>query len=253
MVGHAVDQSHRKASIVVGLAIDAIGLQFQVEDARQFVRAGRGHLFAEDRLATSATGAFIRGSSVQIPGLRSKPEALAVKIAAERPFLDAAGHVLEFYVRGRQTGRAPSLVERWANALYWVGEARREAADFMAVVNYGCAADGLCGAGGKANAIIEFSEAALNHKGDPTLTVNIEDAVTTVYREGRNKLAHGEMPGLFEDLAETRAIGDALLVHLFDVVTPELAEVIAKGSPILKVEEEHAYRGFLTRLRQRSP
>ncbi len=255
MVGHALDQSHRKASIIVGLAIDAIGLRFQVEDARRFVKAGRQHLFAEDRLATSTTGAFIRGSSVQMPGLGSAPGALAAKIAAERPFLDAAGRVLDVYVQGRQKGRAPYLVERWANALYWVGEARREASDFMAVVNYGCAADGLSGAGGEAKAMTEFTEAALNPKGEPTPAgiLSIEDAVTTVYREGRNKLAHGEVPGLFEDLAETRAIGDALLMNLFDVVTLELAEVIANGSPILKVGEKHAYRGFLDRLRQRSP
>lgn len=45
-----------------------------------------------------------------------------------------------------------------------------------------------------------------------------------VYREGRNKLAHGEMSGLLEDLAETRAIGDALLVNLFDAITVEACQ-----------------------------
>jgi hypothetical protein len=93
-------------------AIDAIGLRFQVEDARRFTRAGRQHLFAEDRLATSTDGAFLHGLTVQMPGLASKPGALAAKIVAERPFLDAAGGVLEAYVQGRQTGRAPHLIER---------------------------------------------------------------------------------------------------------------------------------------------
>ncbi len=253
MVGHALSQSHRKASIIVGLAIDSIGLRFQVEDARHLTKAGRQHLFAEERLATTATGAFVRGSSAQMPGLGSKPGALATKMAAERPFLDAAGRVLETYVQGRQTGRAPHLVERWANALYWVGEARREESDFMAIVNYGCAADGLSGAGGNAVAMTEFAEAALNPKAQqpPAGVLSIKDAVTMVYCEGRNKLAHGEMPGLLEDLAESRAIGDALLINLFDACTVELADIITSRPKIFEVDEKHAYRAFEERLKSR--
>jgi len=254
MTGHELSQSHFKASIFAGLAIDAIGLRFQVEDARHFTKAGRQHLFAEDRLATSINGAFLRGSSVQMAGLGSKPGALAAKMAAERPFLDAAGRVLEVYVQGRQAGRAPHLVERWANALYWFGEARREASDFMAVVNYGCAADVLSGAGGKAVAMTKFAEAALNPKGEPTPpgSLSIADAVTKVYQEGRNKLVHGEVSGLLEDVAETRSIGDVLLASLFDAVTDELAKIVASRPQILATDEKHAYRAFQERLRRRS-
>ena len=56
---------------------------------------------------------MLGGSSVQMPGLAAKPGALAAKMAAERPFLGAAGKVLDVYVQGRQAGRAPHLVERW--------------------------------------------------------------------------------------------------------------------------------------------
>jgi len=254
MSGHELGQSHHKASTIVGLAIDVIGLRFQVEDARRFTKAGRQHLFAEDRLATSTNGSFLRGSSVQIPGLGSKPGALSAKMAAECPFLAAAGRVLGAYVQDRQIGRASHLVERWANALFWFGEARREASDFMAVVNYGCAADGLSRAGGNATDLTNFAMAALNPNGEPTPagSLSIADAVTMVYREGRNKLAHGEMSGLLEDLGETRAIGDALLVNLFDAVTIELANIIASRSEILTLDENNAYRAFQVRLRQRS-
>lgn len=102
--GHDLIQSHQKASIIVGLAIDAIGLRFQVEDARRLAKAGRQHLFSEDRLATSAEGHFLKGWSMQVPGLGSAPGALAGKMNAERPFLDAAGKVLQAYVQSRQTG-----------------------------------------------------------------------------------------------------------------------------------------------------
>lgn len=98
-----------------------------------------------------------------------------------------------------------------------------------------------------------FAEAALNPKGQPTPpgSLSVADAVTRVYREGRNKLAHGEMAGLLEDLSEARAIGDALLVNLFDPVTFELAEVITKRPQILTIGEKNAYRAFEARLRQR--
>lgn len=254
MTGHSLVQSHHKASIIVGLSIDVIGLRFQLGDARCFTKAGRQHLFSEERLATSTSGVFIRGSSMQMPGLGSRPGALAAKMMAERAFLDAAGKILQSYIEGRQTGRAPHLVERWANALYWVGEARREASDFMAVVNYGCAADGLSGAGGNSFTMTKFAEAALNPKGHltPTGFQSIADAVTTVYCEGRNKLAHGEMSGLLEDLTEARTLGDDLLVNLFDVVTLELANIIDVRPQILEVDEKSAYRAFIVRLQSRA-
>ena len=253
MRGHALGQSHQKAAVIVGLAIDAVGLRFQVDEARRFTKAGRQHLYAEERLATSRSGAFVRGSSVQMPGLGSAPGALSAKMAAERPFLDAAGKVLSSFVEGRQMGRAPHLVERWANALYWVGEARREASDFMAIVDYGCAADGLSAAKGKATAITAFAESALNPKGDPTPAglLSIPKAVTKVYREGRNKLAHGEATGLFEDLTETRAIGDTLLVNLFDPVTFELALIVDTRPDVLQLDEANAYRFLDARLKKR--
>lgn len=244
MEGHEHVRSHFKASVVVGLAIDIIGLRFHVDDARLFTKAGRQHLFAEDRLATTLDGKILRGSSIQMPGLGGHPGALAAKMAGEQPFLDAAGRILQHYVDGRRSGHALHLVERWANALYWVGEARREASDFMAVVDYGCAADGLSGAGGRAKDMIAFAEAALKPINDSASDgkLTVDAAVNTVYREGRNKLAHGEMSGLLEDLAEPRAVGEALLTALFDAVTPVLADLLQNEPNLLKLDEKRAYR-----------
>jgi hypothetical protein len=244
MEGHEQARSHFKASVVVGLAIDAIGLRFQVEDARRFTKAGRQHLFAEDRFATTMDGRILRGSSVQMPGLGGRPGALSAKMAGEQSFLDAAGCILQHYVDGRRSGHALHLVERWANALYWVGEARREASDFMAVVNYGCAADGLSGAGGNAGDMTSFAETALKPASEtvPEGALTVDAAVNKVYREGRNKLAHGEMSGLLEDLAEPRAVGESLLSALFDVVTPVLADLLQNEPNLRKLDEKRAYR-----------
>lgn len=250
---HELDQSHRKASVIVGLAIDAVGMRFHVDAARKFTRMGRQHLYSEERLASTPDGRFLSGSSIEMPGLGAKPGALATKMAAEQPFLDDAGEVFTAYLAGRQTGSAPHLVERWMNALYWFGEARREASDFMAVVDYGCAVDGLSGAGGVATEMVKFAEAALNPKGYPTPAgaLSVADAVNRLYVEGRNKLAHGETPGLLEDLSELRAIGDDHLAKLFDVITIELADFIRNKPQYLTVSEDHAFRALKARLEQR--
>ena len=251
---HEPDQSHLKASVIVGLAIDAVGVRFHANAALKFTRMGRQHLYSEERLASTPDGRFLSGWSIRMPGLGAKPGALATKMAAERPFLDNAGKIFEAYMAGRQTGSAPHLVEHWMNALYWFGEARREASDFMAVVNYGCAVDGLSGAGGVCKKIVEFAEAALNPKGEPTPagSLSVADAVERLYAGGRNKLAHGEAPGLFEDLSELRAIGDDVLAKLFNVITIELADFIRNKPDYLTISKDHAFRALKTRLEQRS-
>lgn len=81
--------------------------------------------------------------------------------------------------------------------------------------------------------------------------MSIADAVTKVYRERRNKLAHGEVAGLFEGLSQVRTVGDVLLMNLFDVVTFELSNVIDHRDVIFTLPEEHAYRALIERMKQR--
>ncbi|NTH16650.1 hypothetical protein G6L99_31550 [Agrobacterium rhizogenes] len=251
MQNHEATQSHDKASVIVGLAIDLVGLRFHVDDARRFTKVGWRHLFGEVRQATDVNGGFLQGMKAELPGLGDRPGALAAKMTAEQPFLDAAGEVLKAYVTARNSGQAPHLIERWANALYWFGEARREASDFMAVVDYGCAADGLSGAGGNIKPMKEFADAALNSKGLNPNPQAVADVVNRIYSEGRNKLAHGEVPGLFEDQAEARKLGDVLLSGLLNEVTPALAEVMKTRGDFLKISTEHAYRAFISFLKNR--
>jgi hypothetical protein len=116
----------------------------------------------------------------------------------------------------------------------------------------------LSGAGGVAKEMVAFAEVALNPKKLPDRpnSMSVAQAVNRVYREGRNKLgrnklAHGEAPGLFEDLADLRSIGDDLLAQLFDVVTVELAEALKVRKHWVQVDEKAAYRAFKIRLEQR--
>lgn len=255
-VGHEARQSHRKMSTIVGLAIYAVGLLFLADDARRFTKAGRAHLGGEIRLATALDGGqFISGSSANVPGLGSAPGTLAAKILEERDFLDAAGTILNVYLTSRQKTGAPHLVEAWANALYWIGEARREMSDFMAVVMYGCAADMLSGASGDSDKITEFVETALAPAEDSEPrddALSVDAVVKMVYDKGRSNLAHGDTPGLLEDFSEPRRVGDFLLANLFYVVTLALAEIISdERSRVLEVRKQHAYRGLKERLRRR--
>ncbi|WP_414552370.1 hypothetical protein [Stenotrophomonas forensis] len=50
------------------------------------------------------------------------------------------------------------------------------------------------------------------------------------------------MAGLLEDLAEPRAVGEALLSALFDVVTPVLADLLQNEPYLPKLDEKRAYR-----------
>lgn len=254
--GHELKQSHRKMSTIVGLAIDAVGLRFHVDEARRFTKAGRTHLFGKRRLATAVDdGRFIYGSSADMPGLGAAPGALVTKMHAERKFLAAAGNILDVYLESRQTGDAPLLVEAWVNSLYWLGEARRDASDFMAVVKYGCALDGLSGAGGKSRDIAEFVESALKpvHADEsPEGALTAAEAVELVYEKGRNKLTHGEIAGVLEDFSMPRRVGDALFASSFDAVTWALAEFVAeKDSHVLEFGKKSAYRALMARMRTR--
>jgi hypothetical protein len=120
---HEPAQSHHKATVLVGLALDALGLLFEAQDAIKLTKAGRQHLYSEDRLATGTNGEIYGGASVQMPSLGAAPGYLAKLIAGQAPFLGAAGKVLDAYVQGRETGEAPNLVERWAKRS--TGSARR--------------------------------------------------------------------------------------------------------------------------------
>lgn len=250
--GHEFRRSHLKASVMVDLAMDAVGLRFHAEEARRFARSGRAYLPAEDRLATSVDDSrLIHGSSVHVPGLASRPGELAKWMREQRGFIDAAGRILDVYLKHRQKGEAPLLVERWVNALHWVGEARREVSDSMAVVKYGCALDGITGGEGNVDAMAAFVKAVLEPRAGEERkggAVSIDDAVQMVYgKDGRSGVAHGGTPGLLEDFEKPRRVGDCLLAGLFYPVTLALAELIEEGSEALTFSRRNAVRALEVR------
>ena len=251
-VGTRVPAIAFEGAVMVELAMDALGLCLHAEEARCFTRSGRAYLPAEDRLATSVgNGRLIRGWSVHVPGLALRPGELAKWMQEQRGFIDAAGRILDIYLEHRQKAEAPLLVERWVNGLHWFGEARREVADSMAVVKYGCALDGVTGAEGNVDRMAAFVKAVLKpdedeERKDSALSIN--DAVDMVCgRDGRSGVAHGGMPGLLEDFRKPRRVGDGLLARLFFPLTLALAELIEEGSEALTLSRKHAFRALEAR------
>lgn len=252
--GTEAGRGHEKASTLVGLALDAVGLRFTIEDARSFAKAGQQHHYNEARLATNEAGQFTKGWSMFRPGLSGPPGRLAAKMKSEQPFLEMTGSLLHAYLAARGSGRALHAVERWVNALYWFGAARREASDFIAVVDYGCAMDGVSGAGGSIGPMTEFAEAVLRPDAVPATEsgLTVKEAVRRVYAEGRNKLAHGEEPGLLEDQQEARRISDMLVSLLLNEFTPVLAELIKAKHRMLSLDEKRFYRALIAHMRIRA-
>lgn len=238
VTNHDWRQASRKASVLVALAIDAIGLRFSADEARRLAMAGRAQLFRDHHLATSVNDSHLMSEhTLDLPGLHPV-RAEETHDDQGREFLDRAGSILQAYMEGRQTHKAHDLVEAWANALHWTGEARREPSDFMAVVKYGCAIDIVSGTSPKR----EFTQAAFNSNRVPKLNDDaskVRKMVEDVYKQGRSKLVHGGVPGLLEDYLELRKKADSLLKGLFAVVTPTIEEILADRT--LRVDSDRKW------------
>ncbi|MGK6323733.1 hypothetical protein ACMGDM_11700 [Sphingomonas sp. DT-51] len=59
--GSDAGRGPEKASALIGLALDVVGLRFTLEDARSFAKAGQQHQSHEARLATNEAGQFAKG------------------------------------------------------------------------------------------------------------------------------------------------------------------------------------------------
>ena len=246
--GHELVWSQRKMSTIVDLAIDLVGTRFDANRARRFTSASRAHLYVEDRLATSvADGHLFHSVRMNVPGLGARPGELAKTMSDAKEFLSNAGRIMCLYLKSREEGSVHPLVERWLNALYWIGQGRLEVSDFKAVVNFGCALDLISKGGGDLKAITNFVEAALKpRENEEEITedkMSVAKAVKEVYLEGRSKLLHGNRPGVLEDFSEARGVGDFLLVHLFDRVTAAIVMLLIDGSSkMLKRKNKELFR-----------
>lgn len=254
---HDTESSHNEARVLVGLAIDCLGVVLEAAEGTLLNIAGSPFTRGGSRLATTTKGALVSGSTARLPGLGGRPEMADQLIADTVSFREAAGNILSAYASARQSGKdAPWLIERWVNALHWFGEARRESSDFMAVVKYGCALDILSGAGGNLDQMAKFVIDAVGVSeaiDDDGKKLPIRTLVNNLFNDGRSALAHGEAFGLLSDRSQDRARADKTVQEVIQSVTEPLGAVVKKNEPMLSVPKGAQIKAFQLRLASRWP
>jgi hypothetical protein len=88
---------------------------------------------------------------------------------------DAVGRALRAFVKCGDTGNAPLSFRRWAEAMYWFGQARREPNEFIALVKLGIALDVLA-KGGKAKGILALTRAIFGKSGNDVIAIRQQNA-----------------------------------------------------------------------------
>jgi hypothetical protein len=148
-------------------------------------------------------------------GLRSPADAVEEFLAANRLYLDEVGTSIQSVVSDREHPTHPMLRRRWQEALHWIGEARRAADDFVALVQLGIGLDVLAGGrrGGGIERLIAKLEGVAPEETYTTDGRSVRQLVKQLYNDGRSRLAHGSRFGLLEDLPLSRADADRLAAN----------------------------------------
>ena len=154
-----------------------------------------GSIFAEDRFRDHAGRADIASDrAYRCLALADARSAITARMEANNRFWMPPG-ILQHYIDGRQK-RTCAASRRTLGQCAVLGQrsSSAETSDFMAVVNYGCAADGLSGAGGKANDMTSFAETALKPGVRPCRgrAHGGRSSPQSLSRKVATKLAHGE-------------------------------------------------------------
>ena len=174
---------------------------------------------------------------------------------AEREFTEKAGVYCDIVGRAIDavldisSEHEYSLRQRWCDALFWFGEARRDSVGFMALAHYGVALDVLVGRNGKARGICNLATALFglpaDHQPnplDPEMT--LKKSIDIIYNECRSQLTHGGRAGLLRDLPMDLFTADTLVRRVLEEYIIQVDHYIAvRGSG------EHDQRAFIDWLR----
>jgi len=208
-----IGRSHQRAALAVRLALDALGLVMSHSHATQLRGPG-------DELRTTylvkvnqAAGEDVNvGTSVDRPYLAGPPNFAEDLIKATTPFREAAGKAIEAFIASSPVGNSPELCRRWCDALFWFGEARRDTAEFMALVRYGMTLDILT-EGKQEHGITKLLSALFGVQPESNLFpggLTLEKAVKQIYKEARSQFGHGSRTALLQDLPFSRVGADRM-------------------------------------------
>ncbi len=211
--GNELARSSDRATYATRLAIDALGLILEPNMAANLRGPG-------DMLNASRTGTLSQfeglslngGSSIDLPDLFAYPPHADAFLNGTAELRRGAGSAIEAMLRIPQEITLPNLKQRWCDALYWFGEARRDKTEFTALVRYGMCLDVLAN-GGRAGGIAAMIASFM---GQPVMAPLLSDGsslkkvVDLLYNDGRSRLGHGTRAALLNDLPFPLPTADSL-------------------------------------------
>lgn len=200
------------------LAIDALGVVLEHRHALKFRAVGdRLSNGIDTSFAQAQGGRFWVGNSLDVPGLDGAAGLAQDFVAGTARYREAVGKAIASFVAPSPADK-PNLYQRWYDALFWFGEARRDTEGFMALTRYGMSLD-ILAKGGRAPGITALLAAMLAIKADdPFLTdgTPLRKTVERIYNEGRSQFGHGGRPALLEDLPFPRIAADTLTMFALE-------------------------------------
>jgi hypothetical protein len=215
--GNDIGRSKERGRLAARLAIDALGVMLEHKHALKFRALGDRLSNGMDTTFAQAKGRYWMGQSLDIPGLDGEAGLAPNFVAGTVRYREAAGKAITSFVALSPADK-PNLYQRWCDALFWFGEARRDTEGFMALTRYGMSLD-ILAKGGKAQGITALVAALLAIKADdPFLTdgTSLKKTVERIYNEGRSQFGHGGRPALLEDLPFSRKGADALTMFALE-------------------------------------
>jgi hypothetical protein len=207
-------RSHERASTTVRLALDAFGLGLERKGANCLRGPGDEIRSTDTYSLVQIPGQDIHwGFSTDLPVLGYK-DSLKKYLASTEPFRNAAGQALTSFINPNSNLALPTLNQRWCDALFWFGEARRDKTSFMALVRYGMALD-ILAKGTRKKGIVNLLSALFNLKPNDIIIAadgsTLDKVIIKIYNEGRSQFGHGGRAGLLQDLP--------ISVHVADQIT----------------------------------
>lgn len=213
----AIDQKRAKdrAQTAVRLAINTLGLRTNRRGAIQLRGPGDELRPTRSHTIVQPLGEDIRmGFHLDLPRSGGSPGQSKAYVQDSLDLRQAAGVALTAVTSPSISANAkePTIAQRWCDALFWFGEARRDSTEFMALVRYGMALD-ILAKGFRKKGITELLVALFGMKATDAVTssgTTLERLVSKIYDEGRSQFGHGGRAALIQDLPASVEAADVL-------------------------------------------
>jgi len=212
------DRAQQCAAVAANIAIESLGLPLLRTVARNLRGPGHETAIRKTERISQFEGAksFNTSTSIDVPRIGGRPGSQSNFLGETHKLRRAVGDALSAFVEVAPATAAPKLKQRWVEAMYWFGQARREDDEFIALVKYGIALD-ILAKGGKARGILALCTAVLDMTETDIITSDgreLNKVVKALYDDGRSQIAHGGRLALLTTLRIPLSLADGLSSHV---------------------------------------